>query len=470
MSNFEWHPQPRQKLFMSRPEYEVLYGGAAGGGKSDALVVEALRQCDNPNYRGLLLRKTIPQARELILKSKRIYPEAFPGAEYNGTTHTWHFPSGASVSFGSMPQSTSYLNYQGLSFSFIGFDELTHFTLDEYNYLLTRNRADGDGLRVYVRSTANPGGIGHGWVKQRFISSGPAEVPQVYDIDVPDHRGNVHRLKRSRIFIPSTVFDNQILLDNNPGYLATLASLPEAQRQALLYGNWDSYEGQVFTEWRNDPAGYKTRLFTHVIDPFPIPRGWRRFRSFDYGFSKPFAVQWWAVDYEGRAYLYRQLYGCDPSRPNVGLYMEPSTLAKKIREIEDELEKGNTIYGVADPAIWDNSRGMEGTIISIFERFGVFFEKGKNARLSGKMQCHYRLKFDEFGKPMAYVFKTCVPFIRTLPNLIYSHINVEDIDTNLEDHDYDAMRYFFMMNPLAPPAPEKPVESVFDPLDLRNYN
>ena len=462
--NVVWQPHPMQAEFMSRPEYEVLYGGAAGGGKSDAIIAEALRQVDNPNYRAIIFRKTYPQCRELIIKSLRLYRQAFPKAKYNGSEHVWTFPSGAKIYFGSMPNSTSYLNYQGLSFSYIAFDELTHFTLEEYEYLISRNRADGEGLRVYIRATANPGGIGHGWVKERFITASPPGVPYEVEASATDKTGQTITVKRKRVFIPSSIFDNPSLLANDPNYLANLAMLPEAKKKALLYGDWDSYEGQVFTEWRNNLAGYDTKIDTHVINPFPIPQTWKRYRTFDFGYSKPYAVQWWAIDYDGRAYLYRQLYGCTGT-PNTGTREEPRKIARKIREIEDELENGNYITGIADPAIWDESRGKDGTVIRMFEEEGVYFEKGKNDRLSGKMQCHYRFAFDENKRPMAYVFNTCKHFIRTIPNLVYDDRNVEDVNTSQEDHDYDAMRYFFMANPLAPTPEPVYKPKAFNPLE-----
>lgn len=464
MANIIWKPQPRQAEFMRRNEYEVLYGGAAGGGKSDAIVAEALRQVNNPNYRAIIFRKTYPQCRELIIKSMRIYQKAYPEAKYNGSEHFWQFPSGAKIYFGSMPNSLSYLNYQGLSYSYIAFDELTHFTQEEYEYLISRNRADGEGLRVYIRATANPGGIGHGWVKERFITPVPPGTPQEIKMDVRDKSGNTISVNRKRIFIPSSVFDNKELLKNDPNYLANLAMLPEAKKKALLYGDWDSYEGQVFTEFKDNPDGYDNHLWTHVINPFKIPDSWKRYRSFDYGYTKPFAVQWWAVDYDGRAYLYRQLYGCTDTA-NTGQKLEPSEIARKIREIEDEAERGHSITGIADPAIWDGSHGADGTIITLFEREGIYFEKGKNTRLSGLAQCHYRMAFDENGKPMMYVFKTCRPFIRTIPNLVYDENHVEDVNTDCEDHDYDAMRYFFMANPIATEKPKQHKEKPYNPLD-----
>ena len=256
---------------MARTENEALYGGAAGGGKSDALVIEALRQVDIPNYRGLILRKSFPQLRELIDKTMQYYKPVFPKAKYNGSNHCWTFPSGAKIYFGSLHTEKDKYNYQGQQYDFIGFDELTHFTWSEYSYLLSRNRPNGPGTRVYTRATANPGGVGHGWVKARFITPAPPGTRMVQYVKAKTPEGGEIVRRRTRIFIPSTVFDNKALLENDPGYLGNLAALPEAEKKALLYGDWDSFTGQVFTEWRNDPAHYDDQRFTHVIHPFRIP-------------------------------------------------------------------------------------------------------------------------------------------------------------------------------------------------------
>ena len=459
----EWRPQPRQVEFMSRPEDEVFYGGAAGGGKSDALVCEALRQVHHPKYKAILFRKTYKQLDDLIWKSRNYYPMAFPKAKYNQSEHVWTFPSGAKIYFGSMPHRDSRFDYQGRSYTFIGFDELTHFTREEYTYLFSRNRADGPGLRSYIRATGNPGGIGHGWVKERFITSMKPNTTEVFETAVTGPDGKEYAVKRSRRFVPSSVFDNKALLTNDPGYIANLANMPRAEKEALLYGNWDSFSGQVFTEWRDNPEGYDTHINSHVINPFDIPREWKRYRAYDFGYTKPFNVSWLAVSPDGVAYLYRELYGSDGT-PNVGVRWEAEQQAARVYEIEHTLDRGNEIRGVADPAIWDESRGRTGSIVEAFGKYGIYFEKGNNARISGKQQFHNRLRFDEKGRAMFYIFNTCRHFIRTVPNLVYSTTHVEDIDTEGEDHAYDAVRYFFMSRPVAPKIIPQPIYKPKNPL------
>ncbi len=455
MNNVIWTPQPRQEMFMARAEYEALYGGAAGGGKSETLVMEATRQVEIPHYKGLLLRKTFPQLSELIEKSLNYYPQIFPGAKYNDSKHTWIFPSGAKIVFGSMQHSNDKTKYQGIAYDFIGFDELTHFTFDEYIYMVSRNRPNGPGTRCYMRATANPGGIGHGFVKNRFITAGKA-MSTIWDkVVVVKPDGTKFKRWMSRVFVPSSVFDNQKLLDNDPNYLARLASMPEAEKKALLYGDWDSFSGQYFSEWRDNPDHYTDRRGTHVIEPFEVPSGWKIYRSFDWGYNKPFSCGWWAVDYDGVAYRILEYYGCTDT-PNQGVRLPAIQVFKKIREIECSHRwlKGKHITGVADPAIFNEDGGE--SIYASAVKCGVYFNRGDNQRIPGWMQVHYRFNFDDNGYPMMYIFRNCKACIRTLPALIFDTNQVEDLDTDGEDHVADEVRYFCMSRPIKPRVPAEP--------------
>ena len=467
--NVIWSPQPRQAIFMARPEDEALYGGAAGGGKSDCALAEALRQVHIPHYRGLILRKTFPQLSELIDRSAQIYKPAFPKAKYNDQKHEWVFPSGAKIFFGALQHTKDRVNYQGKRYDFIDFDELTQFHWEEYSYLFSRNRPNGPGTRCYIRAQANPGGIGHGWVKERFITAAkPMEtIREPVKIRFPDGR-EITRFK-TRIFVPSTIFDNRILLENDPDYLMRLASMPTQERNALLYGDWDSFAGQVFTEWVNDPDHYDDRIGTHVIAPFQIPQNWKIWRSFDWGYARPFSVGWYAVDFDGRLYRIKELYGCTGT-PNEGVRWEPAEVARKIREIEasDPNLRGRSIHGIGDPAIWAQGGGE--SIGSLMERQRIYFDRGRNDRLQGKMQVHHRLAFDGEGRPMLYIFDTCPNCIRTLPQLVYDSVHVEDVDSAGEDHIYDELRYVCMENPIAPRV-HKPRPIIFtDPLGTDTYD
>ena len=489
MANIVWAPQPKQIAFMSRPEYEALYGGAAGGGKSDALLVEALRQVDIPHYRAIIFRKTYPQLSELIDRSQDIYSMAFPNARYNDSKHCWRFPSGAKIYFGSMQHSKDKTNYQGKRYDFIGFDELTHFTWEEYSYMFSRNRPSKKPkskkkTRVYIRATTNPGGIGHGWVKERFITAAEPLTPIVEIVEVKTPEGEIKKIKRDRVFVPATVFDNQILLKEDPNYLGSLALLPEKERNALLYGDWDTFSGQYFTEWREHPdlkqakehgcnlsaAELKMqRRWCHVIEPFDLNSGaartWNIYRSYDFGYAKPFSCAWWAVDPDGIMYRIMELYGCTKN-PNEGVKWTPDEQFKKIAEIERTHPwfKNRSIQGVADPAIWDASRGE--SIAETATKYGIYFTPGDHERIPGLMQCHYRLQFDDNGYPRMYVFSNCKGFIRTIPLMMYSETHPEDIDTNLEDHICDEWRYFAMSRPIKPIIPVEQKIILSDPLDM----
>lgn len=448
-----------QKQFIDAECDEVLFGGAAGGGKSYGQLVDALLYAlKYPNSKQLILRKTYPELEHsLILVSLGFYPKSL--CKYSSASRKWSIANGSVIEFGYCSVNTDVLRYQGAEYDVVRFDELTHFTEEQYRYLISRVR----GVNSYpkmVKSSTNPGGVGHSWVKARFI-----------DGHTPNHVFSDSETGAKRLFIPSFVQDNAFLMKADPEYVNRLNQLPEKERKALLYGEWDIFDGQVFTEWKNSPLGKKTRRWSHVIEPFDIPKTWRRYRAFDFGYSKPFAVSWYAVDNDGRAYNYRELYGCS-GKPDEGIRWTAQKIAEKIREIEATEDKDCKISGIADPAIWNSTGSADGSIADMMEKCGVYFEKGNHNRLAGKMQVHYRLSFDKEGLPMIYFFENCKNMIRTLPALLYDSSSPEDVDTRGEDHLYDALKYFLMSNPIAPREniPETPCE--FSPLDMspiKNY-
>ena len=329
-------------------------------------------------------------------------------------------------------------------------DEATQFSEDAFRAISATVRGvNSFPKRIYL--TCNPGGVGHSWVKRLFV----------------DRRFSSGEDAREYSFIRSLVSDNKALMKSDPEYKMRLEALPPKLRRAWLEGDWDIFEGQFFEEFRDAPEHYADRRSTHVIEPFEIPSEWSIYRSYDFGYGKPFDVSWWAIDHDGRAYLILQLYGA--SSPNTGLKWTPDRQFSEIAKIEREHRwlKGKRIFGVADPSIWDSSRGE--AIIDSAERNFVSFEPGDNKRIPGWMQCHYRLAFDDEGLPMVYFFNTCKEAIRTLPLLVYSKTSPEDLDTEGEDHFADSFRYFAMSRPIAPKrCAVKADIPLSDPLDLNN--
>lgn len=452
----DYIPSAKQKLYHASTADELLYGGAAGGGKSKATVMEALMLClEHPKTNAYLFRRTYSELRDtLIQEALSSIPKEL--GKYNESKHVYKLINGSELRFRHCNSEKDRFNYAGAEIHWLFIDELTHFTKTIYDFLKTRLRANKAlGIQPKVRCTSNPGGVGHGWVKQYFIDN--MKPFEMFEKRV--HSDTLNETKVIKIqYIPAYATDNPHITRD---YIFELEQKPEALRKALLNGDWNVFEGQVFLEWRDEPQHYADARFTHVIKPFKIPPEWRRYRTFDWGYSKPFSVGWFAVNYDGIAYRYRELYG-STGEPNTGLKWTPKQVAQKIRAIEAEYEKGNYIQGIADPAIWSAETGE--SIAETMEKEKVFFEKADNSRIAGKLQIHNRLAFDAEGIPMMYVFDCCKNFIRCIPNLVYDDLNVEDVNSECEDHNYDETRYFCMANPIAPRKSATHDKPQYDPL------
>ena len=372
-------PFPQQIRFFESEKKYIAYGGARGGGKSWAIRRKLVLL--GMNYKGLnvlLVRRTFPE-----LKANHIDPlmkELGTYAKYRDKDKTFTFPNGSVIQLGYYDNDADFLRYQGQEYDVIAFDEATNFKEEWIKLLISSLRSTKSDFKTRVYFTCNPGGVSHNYIKRLFIDKkyfpDKGENPDEYE------------------FIQAKVTDNKILMQNNPDYINQLKALPEKLRRAHLDGDWDIYDGQVFEEFRDRPENYSTRLFTHVIEPFDIPRyGFNIYRSMDWGYSKPFSVNWYACDQDGRLYMIMEYYGYG-GEADVGAKMTPEEVFSEVRRIEKEHPwlKGKDIRGVADPAIWNKETGI--SIAETAEKFGIYFEKGDNNRIAGLMQVHERLKFD----------------------------------------------------------------------------
>ncbi|MBQ2998794.1 MAG: phage terminase large subunit [Oscillospiraceae bacterium] len=398
---------------------EVLYGGAAGGGKSYGQLIDALIYATRyPKSRQLILRRTLPELEKSLI---RVSLEIFPAKiyKYSESKHTGTFSNGSVIDFGYCDSESDVYRYQSAEYDVIRFDELTHFTEQMYLYLMSRLRGVTDYPRA-MKSSTNPGGIGHSWVKKRFIDIGPP--------------GKIHSTKNGkRLFIPSTVFENRALMKNDPEYVRRLLELSEKDRKQLLEGDWDTNEGQYFSEWKRE---------THVMRPFDIPKRWRRYFAMDYGLDM-LAGYWIAVDDFENAYVYREIY-------KSGLII--SEAAKQI--IEAQGDDVPDIY-IAPPDMWNRRQDTGKSVAELFYEQGILLFKASNDRVQGwyclKEWLHPRK--DEFGeiKPKLRIFENCTEVIRTLPALVFDRKNPNDVGDSVHEytHAADALRYWAAARPMS---------------------
>jgi len=447
---FKPNPGPQEE-FLSAGERDVLYGGAAGGGKSFALLADPLRYCHNPNHRGLLLRRTLDELTELIDKSKQLYTKAFPGATFRESKSTWVFPSGATMWFTYLDRDKDVTRFQGQAFNWIGIDEITQYpTPYVWDYLRSRLRSTDPELQqqLCMRCTANPGGVGGWWVKKMYIDHREPNKPfGAYDLESgkefvwPDGHEKAGQPLFYRKFVPARLTDNPYLMADGQ-YEAMLRSLPDVERRRLLEGDWDVAEGAAFPEFSRQ---------RHVVEHFELPTNWPRIRAADYGYASPSCVLWGAIDWDNNIWIYRELYA---------RHLTAEQLADKILEAEelDPLPH----YNVLDSSCW-NKTGFGPSIAETMMRAGVRWTPSDRNRLQGKMEVHRRLADDPYTKePRLRIFSTCKHTIAQLSGIPLSKTNSEDVDTKAEDHAYDALRYMVMTRTSGYQAIHKTLQGIKD--------
>ena len=425
MNSIDLRITRKQKLFLDATETEVLFGGAAGGGKSYGQVIDAfLFALRYEGSKQLILRRTFAELDKSIIRTVLgMYPrELFT---FNASAHTGRFKNGSIIDFGYIANDNDVYQYQSAEYDVVRFDELTHFTEVQYIYLISRVRG-ANSFPKQIKSSTNPGGVGHTWVKERFVDPSPPNKA-FRGADGVD-----------RIFIPSLLSDNKPLNDSDPNYRKRLEALPEKEKTALLYGDWNIFDGQYFTEY--DPA-------IHVIEPFPIPKEWRRWRVFDYGLDR-LACLWVAMDSARNVYVYREL-----GRSNMPISAAAAAML-------DMTPEGEEIYATfAPPDMWSRSQETGRDKAQIFYENGLKLYKSFNDREAGWLAVKELLKVDSNGEARLKIFSNCRELIKCLPALQIDQKRPTDCATEPHDitHMPDALRYFAASwsRPVEPERPKR---------------
>lgn len=416
----------------------VCFGGARGGGKSMALLMEATRRANNPEYKALIVRRTYPQLAELIGRAHRYLPKL--GFTWRGTERQYVHPSGGYIKFMSFQHEKDVENVVGHEYHWLGIDQVEQFTQYMVEVLESCVRSSVPGLRTYMRYTSNPGSIGHLWVKERFVDvcrpvpyGEPIHMKQYNITWQPVKPGAIYADKSGRThqFIPSRVFDNPSLFVNDPQYVRNLQAMPEKLRMAHLFGDYDVFEGQFFSNWNHD---------VHVIEPFEIPVGWQLYGGYDYGRTAPACYLLAAVDWDDNVYIIREYYKADASIEEQAAAIraiEAPFIARGFREPPR----------VADPSIWakipkdliNPTYPTDDTIEMMFrdKRNKINFIKANNNRKIGWAALREGLDFESRPSktPRLRIFGAyCPNLVRTLPAMVIDSNDVEDIDTTTEDH------------------------------------
>ena len=424
----------KQKRFIDSTESEVLFGGAAGGGKSYGQMVDAmLFALRYPGSRQLVLRRTFPELeKSLIRTSLSLFPREI--YSFNSSSHTGKFKNGSIIDFGYCATENDVYQYQSAEYDVIRFDELTHFTEAQYVYLISRVRG-ANSYPKQIKSSTNPGGVGHGWVKERFVDAAERGRPFLGKDGM------------TRIFIPALLDDNRFLREGDPEYKKRLLALPERERKALLLGDWDIFEGQYFTEFSRE---------RHVIEPFEIPIGWRRFRTIDYGLDR-LACLWIAVSPEGRFFVYREYCESDLS------------ISEAARAITERTPKNEDVYAtLAPPDLWSRSQETGRSKASLFSEFGVSFTKTSNDREAGWLSLKELLRTE---KPRLQIFSVCTEIIKCLPALQIDRIRTSDCATEPHEitHAPDALRGFAIFYAAPKSEEHEPIRTRWSPDMWEDY-